>query len=207
MDNSNTNLLIFAIQEDKIDTIRFLLKCGVPVAEEVFQAAIETDEVEIIEQFVGRMKAELPVRNFLAEAKSVETAKWLIEQGFPIDQPSSLSKQLPYETSEIPEVAAYLKDRWLKLHPPLPAVIPHSGTGAGAEELQFSNSQMTIQELHPVDCDPATGGFSIEYNGEVFQVTKRFLSSFARKLKVSTNIFRYFSGEEVFDRVAKYNPD
>lgn len=207
MDNSNTNLLIFAIQEGKIDTIRFLLKCGVPVAEEVFQAAIETDEVEIIEQFVGRMKAELPVRNFLAEAKSVETAKWLIEQGFPIDQPSSLSKQLPYETSEIPEVAAYLKDRWLKLHPPLPAVIPHSGTGAGAEELQFSNSQMTIQELHPVDCDPATGGFSIEYNGEVFQVTKRFLSSFARKLKVSTNIFRYFSGEEVFDRVAKYNPD
>lgn len=90
MDNSNTNLLIFAIQEGKIDTIRFLLKCGVPVAEEVFQAAIETDEVEIIEQFVGRMKAELPVRNFLAEAKSVETAKWLIEQGFPIDQPGSI---------------------------------------------------------------------------------------------------------------------
>lgn len=208
MDNSNTNLLIFAIQEERIDTIRFILKCGVPVGEDILQTAIETDNAEIIELFVDRMKTELPVRNFLAEAKSVETAKWLIEQGFPVDQPSSLSKLLPYEASEIPEVAAYLKERWLKLHPPLPAVIPHSGTGAGAEEeLQFSNSQMTIQELHPVDCDPAKGTFSIEYNGEVFQVTKRFLSSFARKLKVSTNIFRYFSGEEVFDRVAKYNPD
>ncbi len=77
MDNSNTNLLIFAIQEERIDTIRFILKCGVPVGEDILQTAIETDNAEIIELFVDRMKTELPVRNFLAEAKSVETAKWL----------------------------------------------------------------------------------------------------------------------------------
>ena len=99
MDNSNTNLLIFAIQEERIDTIRFILKCGVPVGEDILQTAIETDNAEIIELFVDRMKTELPVRNFLAEAKSVETAKWLIEQGFPVDQPSSLSKLLPYDAS------------------------------------------------------------------------------------------------------------
>lgn len=71
---------------------------------------------------------------------------------------------------------------------------------------RFSTQTVTLQELIPVDGSVQDRTWNLNYLGKDFKTTPRFVTSLAKKMKFSTNIFKYFSPEEVLLRVAEHNP-
>ena len=115
---------------------------------------------------------------------------------------------LPYQTATDPKTSEYLKELYLELHP----VIECSSSSTEEKRSmdwseRFTTARVSIADLVPVECEPATGKFKIQFDGNTYNTSDRFITSFARKLKFSNNIFNYFTAEEVFDRVQQRNPD
>ena len=136
-----------------------------------------------------------------------ETAELLIQSGAKADfaDPDGV---LPYQAAADPETSEYLEKLYFELHPPveyLPAVVEKPQPLDWSE--RFTTERVSIADLVPVECDPATGRFKIRFEDRIYDTTARFITSFARKLKFSNNIFNYFTAEEVFDRVQERNPD
>ncbi|MBQ9335843.1 MAG: hypothetical protein IJS14_00920 [Lentisphaeria bacterium] len=199
-----------AICEHRIETVKFLLENGMRPDIGDFYLAVREDLVPVASAMVpcidfnecttaGRREGTP-----LHQVRSQEMAEYLVSAGFPADVPDQ-EGLFPHQTVQDAEITAYLKKLYDELHPPiaqLPAVQKKF-----TWENRFSTENVSINDLVPVDCDPATGQFKIQFREEQFSPSNRFLTSLARKLKFSSNIFRYFSGEEVFTRIAERCPD
>ncbi len=197
-----------AILDGNQEAVSFLLKNQCPVDRETIRCALMGDadwKIVIVGELLSTFcRQHGTVFNLLEIAPSIESCKWLMKFGYVLDHANADGK-FPYEINPDPEVAAFLQEEYEKLHPRPVLMLPDAG--AVQEELEFTNSQLAIQDLHAVNYNPQNGMFQIEYEGETYLASSRFLSSLARKLKVSTNIFRYFSGEEVLNRAAERNPE
>lgn len=136
-----------------------------------------------------------------------EVAKCLVQAGAKADY-TDPNGVLPYQVVIDEKSSEYLKDLYFELHPvaeSLPTTVNNSQTLDWSN--RFMTTRVSIADLVPVDCDQATGKFKIQFDNHTYFTSERFITSFARKLKFSTNIFNYFSAEEVFDRVYQRNPD
>ena len=139
---------------------------------------------------------------------SQEEAECLIQAGAKADyvDPNGV---LPYQAVTDKETSDYLKKRYFELHPVTELITAPTDRRIVLDSWsdRFMTTRVSIADLVPVDCDQATGRFKIQFDNQTYFTSERFITSFARKLKFSTNIFNYFSAEEVFDRVYQRNPD
>ncbi len=203
-----------AIRENRYEVVDFLVGSGVrpdPMDIDVFHAALENRSLPMIRLLLPLFDLNHPDakgRNVLFHPTlDRETAECLIQAGAQIDfaDPDGV---LPYQAAGDPEVAEYLKNLYFEKHPQievLPAKVEIKDPLDWSD--RFMTTRVTIADLVPVECDPATGNFKIQFDGNTYTTSSRFISSFARKLKFSGNIFTYFSADEVFDRVQQRNPD
>ena len=145
-------------------------------------------------------------------AADEEFARYLIENGAAADIKNQ-EGLLPYETAATAELVEYLEQEYFKLHPvcrviqpPEEEMVPTVAPTDWAR--RFSNQLVTIQDLIPTDESSVNGkDWHLSYLGEEFKTTNRFISTLAKKLKFSSNIFKYFSPSEVLARVGEQNPD
>lgn len=209
--NFTESPLYKAIEAKNQAVVNFLITAGYPATPADLYLAVEVDFTEGLRLLLSErrelceLSEETMGRSPLHEVRSLEIAEMLLEAGFKPDRPNRLG-ELPHNTVQDQKIALLLRRKYEELHPAtfaLPIVKP--------AELQwdqrFTSEIVSLDDLIPVDCNAATGSFAIEFNGEHFQTTPRFLTSLARKLKFSNNIFNYFSGEEVFSRVYERAPD
>lgn len=209
--NCTESPLYKAIEAKNQAVVNFLITAGYPATPADLYRAVEVDFAEGLRLLLSERgelcsRAEETMgRSPLHEVRSLEIAEMLLEAGFKPDQPNRLG-ELPHETVQDREIALLLQRKYEELHPAalaLPIVKP----AELAWDQRFTAEVVELNDLVPVDCNAATGSFAIEFNGERFQTTSRFLTSLARKLKFSNNIFNYFSGEEVFSRIYERAPD
>ena len=189
-----------AILEHRIETVEFLIENGMRPDIEDFYLAIYEDLFPVVTAMIPCIDFGECTREGrrdgtpLHHAVSMGVAEYLVKAGFPVDVPDQ-EGLFPYQTVQDAEVSAYLQKLYDEQHPPilqLPAVRQEFSW-----EDRFTTEKIAINDLIPVDCDRATGQFKIQFRDEQFTPSTRFLTSLARKLKFSSNIFRYFSGEEV----------
>ena len=144
-------------------------------------------------------------------ADDILFARFLLENGAAVDQKNNDGK-LPYETAADLEVSEFLENEYFKLHPPVTVIKQNFDTGGNTVAAtdwanRFSTQLVTIQDLMPTENSTGNKDWSLSYLGEEFKTSSRFVSTLAKKLKFSSNIFKYFSPSEVLERVAEQNPD
>ena len=204
-----------AVKENRYEVAEFLIESGIrPDPEkdlEMLHSALENKSMPMLRLLLPFFDLNRPG----ADGRTVlfypqlarEEAEYLIQNGAKADfaDPDGV---LPYQAATDPETSEYLKELYFELHPVV------EFPPAAAEKPQqldwserFSTERVSIADLVPVECDQATGRFKIQFEDRTYNTTARFITSFARKLKFSNNIFNYFTAEEVFDRVQQRNPD
>jgi len=201
-------LMTKAVLEGRRDIVKYLLECGVePNAEKaLLHEAVKTDDLEMVRlvtPFCEINGTDLDGNTPLHLTRSISVAQWLIQHGARADAKNGQNK-FPYEEGGDTELKAWLEQEYLNLHPvvdidahsPAPVDIPL--------ESRFMMRTLSLEDLRLVS--GGKEGFMLEYDGEVFQPTRRFIDSFARKMKFSANIFRLFSAEEVFERLRDRMP-
>jgi len=205
-----------AITENRVDVVSFLLENGMEPTYDDLKNAVVNDHAEIVEKLLPfDLQQEHAEDNTLLHlVKSKAVAELLANADYSVDVKNKVGKY-PYETVRDQGAADYLKEKYFTLHPvTLQRLV--SEEESPEEEVnrknlswgeRFRTETVSMQDLKPVDYRTATGQFKIEHNGEVFKITPRFLSSLARKYRFSSNIFNYFTGEEVFTRILERNPE
>jgi len=199
-----------AIEENLTETLTFLIENGMGPDIKDFYLAIERDSLEIVTMLEPRIdipectKPERIDGTPLHHVHSLEMAEFLCRCGFPVDV-ADFEGLFPHQRVPEQEVAEFLQKHYEEQHPPV-LMLPEVHKEFTWEN-RFSTEVVSVNDLVPVECDPATGQFKIRFRDEQFKPSARFLNSLARKLKFSGNIFRYFSGEEVFSRIAERCPD
>ena len=204
-----------AVKENRYEVAEFLIESGIrPDPEkdlEMLHSALENKSMPMLRLLLPFFDLNRPG----ADGRTVlfypqlarEEAEYLIQNGAKADfaDPDGV---LPYQAATDPETSEYLKELYFELHPVV------EFPPAAAEKPQqldwserFTTERVSIADLVPVECDQATGRFKIQFEDRTYNTTARFITSFARKLKFSNNIFNYFTAEEVFDRVQQRNPD
>ena len=199
-----------AILEHRIETVEFLIENGMRPDIGDFYLAIRENLYPVV-------KAMIPCIDFgectregrrdgtpLHHVISMGMAEYLVKAGFLVDVPDQ-EGLFPYQTVQDAETVSYLQKLYEERHPPV-LLLPAVRRDFSWED-RFTTENISITDLIPVDGDRATGQFKIQFREEKFTPSTRFLTSLARKLKFSNNIFRYFSSEEVFTRIAERCPD
>ncbi|MBR3880178.1 MAG: hypothetical protein IKJ34_01070, partial [Mailhella sp.] len=138
-------------------------------------------------------------------ARSQDVAQWLIHHGARADAQNKHGK-FPYETMHDENLAAWLEQEYLALHPLVEEALSPAAPAEIPWESRFVTRTLSIDELKPVSVSTGVG-FQLEYEGELLCPSPRFIESFAKRLKFSSNIFRLFSAEEVFGRIRERMPD
>ena len=201
-------LMTKAVQEGRQDIVKYLLECGVePDGEKaLLHEAVKNDDLEMVRlvtPFCEINGFDLDGNTPLHLARSIPVAQWLVQHGARADLMTGQNK-LPYEMVDNEELKAWLEQEYLILQP-VAEIGEHTPTPIDMPlESRFMMRTLSIEDLRLVS--GGKEGFMLEYEGEVFQPTRRFIDSFARKMKSSTNIFRLFSAEEVFERLQDRMP-
>ena len=199
-----------AIEEQRIETVKFLIENGMQPEIGDFYLAVKSDLMPVVEMMIQVIDFKECIRpgrldgTPLHQVRSLEMAQYLVNHGFPTDV-EDREGLYPHQAIHDEVISRYLQTRYEKVHPPveqLPEVRREF-----TWENRFTTENVGITDLVPVDCDEATGRFRIQFRDEKLVPSTRFLTSLARKLKFSSNIFRYFSGEEVFTRISEKCPD
>ncbi|MBP5182788.1 MAG: hypothetical protein J6331_07155 [Lentisphaeria bacterium] len=203
-----------AVKENRYEVAQFLVESGMgPDPEkdaDLLVSALENKSMPLLKLLLPFFDLNRPVfdgRTPLFSVQSKEAAETLIRSGAKADW-ADHDGMFPYQAVTDPEAAEYLKERYFELRPvmefpPAPAEDPRETDWSE----RFMTKRVSIADLVPVDCNQATGKFRIRFEDRDYDTSERFVTSFARKLKFSANIFNYFSAEEVFSRVQERNPD
>ncbi len=204
-----------AVKENRYEVAEFLVESGMrPDPErdtDLLYAALENKSIPMLRLLLPFFDLNRPGtdgRTLLFYPQLIkEQAECLVHAGAKADfsDPDGI---LPYQGVMDREASEYLKKLYYEIHPVienLPATIERTQPLDWSE--RFTTNRVSIADLVPVDCDQATGKFKIQFDGCTFRTSDRFIASFARKLKFSSNIFTYFTAEEVFERVQQRNPD
>jgi len=202
-------LMTKAVQEGRLDIVEYLLDTGMEPDREkaLLHEAVKNDDLPMV-QAVGPFY-DASGRDINGDAplhivRSRPVAEWLMKNGARVDEQDK-NGRFPYETVQDEELAAWLEQEYLALHPrveeeflpAVPAEIPWDS--------RFVTRTLSIDELKPVSASSGLG-FLLEYEGEHLAPSSRFIESFAKRLKFSSNIFRLFSAEEVFSRIRERMP-
>ena len=144
-------------------------------------------------------------------AEDVVFAHFLLDNGAVVDKKNSAGL-FPYQTTPVKEVSLFLENEYHKLHPVVEVIKRQKKekeflTAPTDWGRRFSTQLVTIQDLMPSDENASSNAWSLNYLGENFRTSNRFISTLAKKLKFSSNIFKYFSPSEVLERVGEQNPD
>lgn len=204
-----------AVKENRYEVAEFLIESGMrPDPErdtELLYAAMENNSIPMLRLLLPFFDLNRPEANgrtpLFYPLLTQEQAECLVHAGAKADF-SDPDGFLPYQVALNQETSEYLKKLYFELHPfieNLPATIEKTQPLDWSE--RFTTTRVTIADLVPVDCDQATGKFKIQFDDRTYRTSERFITSFARKLKFSSNIFTYFTAEEVFERVQQRNPD
>ena len=206
-----------AVREDRQDVVEFLLESGIlPDSEkdaDLLVGAVQSNSLPMIRTLLPYFDLNRPDetgRTPLFSAGSREAAECLVEAGAKADR-ADAKGEYPYQAVTDAGAAEYLKERYRELHPVIetrvPAVAPKTYDRSTDWSDRFVSTRVSIADLTPVECDEATGRFKVQFDDRTYNTSGRFITSLARKLKFSSNIFNYFSAEEVFQRVHERNPD
>ena len=189
-------LMTKAVQEGRLDIVEYLLDTGMEPDREkaLLHEAVKNDDLPMV-QAVGPFY-DASGRDINGDAplhivRSRPVAEWLMKNGARVDEQDK-NGRFPYETVQDEELAAWLEQEYLALHPrveeeflpAVPAEIPWDS--------RFVTRTLSIDELKPVSASSGLG-FLLEYEGEHLAPSSRFIESFAKRLKFSSNIFRLFS--------------
>lgn len=204
-----------AVKENRYDVAEFLIESGIrPDPEkdmDLISAALENNSTTMLRLLLPFFDLNSPGTDgrtpLFYPSLTKEEAECLVKAGAKPDV-ADQDGILPYQAVTDQETSEYLKTLYFELHP----VVEYLPAAAEAEKKldwseRFMTAKVSIADLVPVDCDQATGKFKIQFEDHTYSTSDRFISSFARKMKFSSNIFNYFSAEEVFDRVQQRNPD
>lgn len=204
-----------AVKENRYEVAEFLIGSGMrPDSRkdmDLIYAALEHQSMPMLRLLLPFFELNEPEEDgrtpLFYPRLTREAAECLIQAGAKPDfaDPDGV---LPYQVTTDPETTQYLKELYFELHPVIenpPAEIEEQTSLDWSK--RFTTARVSIADLMPVECDQATGEFKIQYEDRSYNTSDRFITSFARKLKFSSNIFNYFSAEEVFDRVQQRNPD
>ena len=202
-----------AVKENRYEVAEFLIESGMrpdPEDTDLLRSALENKSMPMIQLLLPFFDLNRPGKDgrtpLFYPQLTREEAEYLVQNGAKADfaDPDGV---LPYQSATDPETSEYLKELYFELHP----VTEYPPAAGKAQPLdwseRFATTRVTIADLVPVECDPATGKFKIRFEDRTYDTSARFITSFARKLKFSNNIFNYFTAEEVFDRVQQKNPD
>ena len=140
---------------------------------------------------------------------SLSIAKMLVNQGARADIRNN-DNLLPYEIVDNKECREFLKDEYFKLHPIIvePEVVETEAVSATDWANRFTQEIVTVRDLIPSN-DKAISkiDWKLKYSDREYSVTPRFVSSLAKKLKISSSVFSFFSPQEVLERAAEVQPD
>lgn len=204
-----------AVQEHRTDVVRFMLENGMTPDENahlLHLAAVQGD-AEMAKLLIvccrvdGRDEdGDTP----LHLARNLAVADLLLEHGASVDARNNAGLR-PHETAADPGVRLKLKNLYDELHP---AVVLRSARqdaqdSALQEDWQnrFTLELVTMSDLVPMEDENDPQQAKIMFGDREFHLSKRFYNSLARKLKFSTNVFKYFPPREFLFRVAEKEPD
>lgn len=204
----------------KTDVVEFLLESGyLPHEGDCLLHLLATQSEEINRIRIAQLllphcpidERDIDGNTPLHLAEDIEFAHFLIKEGAAVDLKNSDGK-LPYEVAATLEVSDFLEKEYRKLHPIVEVIknadeTLENSVAATDWANRFSTQLVTIQDLIPADDNSNGKDWSLSYLGQEFKTSNRFVSSLAKKLKFSSNIFKYFSPSEVLERVAEQNSD
>ena len=199
------------------EVVRFLLENGSVPQDDVLHLLAESTSENSVEiaglllPYCDINKTDFSGNTPLHLARNIAFAHFLIANGAEPDVKND-NGFLPYETAGNSEVKTFLEQEYRRKHPVCELVNELDKTQTDSVSAtdwarRFSTQLVTIQELIPSDEKYDGKDWSLNYLGENFQTTGRFISTLAKKLKFSSNIFKYFSPSEVLERVGEQNPD
>jgi len=203
-------MLKTAVIENRIEVVDFLLKNKLVDMkdEHLLHLAVEKNYVGMASRLLEVCDINEYDKNGntpLHLVSSQEMLELLLQHGARANIKNFQGKY-PYETVSSPELVDILRRCYFKSVPQMMSLLESASENLISGE-RFISDTFSIADLEPVGSGRGDEDFLISVSGEKFLVTDRFISSFARKMKFSTNIFNYFTGEEVFERVSQYNPD
>lgn len=204
-----------AVKENRYEVAEFLIGSGMrpdPDRDtELLYSALENKSIPMLQlllPFFDLNRPEADGRTLLFYPNLTKKAAEILVQSGARPDFTAPDGGLPYQAATDPETSEYLKALYFELHPVIecqPDSSEKTRTMDWSE--RFTTTRVSVSDLVPVECEPATGKFKIQFDGQTYNTSDRFITSFARKLKFSNNIFNYFTAEEVFDRVQQRNPD
>ena len=205
-------MLLKAVSENRTDIVRFLIENGTTVApgEHPLHLAVANNNCEMVEALLSVCSVadrDEAGRTPLHLVRSMEMVDLLLARGAAADA-RDRSGAYPYDTVENIRIRRVLRDRYFQLHPiQAPALPAAPAITAEDWEHRFTVERITMQDLIPVDDGSDPEHARIRFNDREYRLSKRFFSSFARRMKFSTNVFNYFSPQEFLGRVAERKPD
>lgn len=208
-------MFLKAVLENRLDVVNFLIDNGMtpqPGAH-LLHAASEKGFAELMRI----MLKYYPVDDRddrgntpLHLAGTVEAAQLLLDAGAAVDARND-DRRFPHETAPDADVCELLKARYDAAHPPRVGIPPAASAAPaeGAEdwEHRFTLEQLSMRDLVPVEDENDPEQARIVFNDTEYRLSKRFYASLARKLKFSTNVFKYFSPREFLTRISEREQD
>lgn len=208
-------MLIKAVNENRTDIARFLIENGepVPTAAHLLHVAVANNNREMVELLL----TVCPVddrndagRTPLHLVRSGEMAELLIGHGAAADARDEQGN-CPHDTVTDADARTVLRHHYLQLHPvTVPARPAADPVAADDWERRFTVERLTMHDLIPTEDGGENGDpeqAKIRFDDREYRLSRRFFSSFARRMKFSTNVFNYFSPQEFITRVAERKPD
>ena len=205
-------MLTRAVKENRTDIAKFLIENGTPVPpeEHLFHVAVANDNpdmMRLLRPFYAVDDHDGVGNTPLHYAASVGVAELLLAWGAPVDCVNP-DGAYPHETATAEDVRKILRERYDELHPVRQLPAAAAGNSAPDDwEHRFTIEALSIRDLIPEDDNSDPEQTTVRFNDREYRFSKRFFSSFARKMKFSTNVFNYFSPQEFLSRVAERHPD
>ena len=203
-----------AVLSHNTEVIRFMLNNGFAPEpeEELLHLAVSDDhpDTEIVELLLSHCDINHPRRlngdTPLHLVKSPKLAKMLLLRGADSGK-RNMEGKLPWETADVPEVKAALKAAYDENHPVLALPELQPRVAPTDWEKRFSTQIVSIHDLVPQEDAANLNDLRFNYLGNDFAASRRFYTSLAKRMKFSTNIFNFFSPQEVMTRIAERSPD
>ena len=203
-----------AVIENNVATVKFLIENGTIVlpGEHPLHIAVANDNCEMVEVLlplcdIGDLDGDR--RTPLHLVRSRKMAILLLRHGARADVRDA-QFACPYETTPDESARKLLLHRYCELHPENKIAELERVNAMNPPDYvkyRFSVGEIKMDDLFQVGCDGDPEEAGIVVNDCQYWLTKRFFSSFARRMGFATSFYRYFSPLEVLNRVAKLNPD
>ncbi|MBP5531260.1 MAG: ankyrin repeat domain-containing protein [Lentisphaeria bacterium] len=207
-------MLSNAVIENNVAIVKFLIENGEKVlqGEHPLHIAVANDNCEMVEVLlpvcdIGDLDDDR--RTPLHLVCSRKMAILLLRHGASVDARDAYSA-CPYETTTDESARKLLLHRYCELHPEDKiAAAKNSDAMVSSEkdwEHRFTVEEITMQDLIPVEDSNDSELAKIRFNNCEYRLSRRFLSSFARKMKFELSFFGLFSPQEIITRAAERYP-